>query len=376
MNKLIVLAVALLLVFSVFTGCGTVTGEVVKVEKDVVKVGFMVPQTGPLASVGYPVEKSLLLALDQINMGGKKIEIVVEDSRCNPSEAAIIANKFVNVDKVDVIVTGICSSVALAVAPIAEANKIIHITPVAASPKITYAGDYVFRISASSRLAATEAAKLISSHEIKTVGVIYENNDYPIGYYEVFTEEFEKLGGDVIIAETYDFGSSDMRTQILKVKDAEPEAMLILPIGIPGAAMMLKQIKELEVELPVYGQELVSYDSVVALAGDAADGVTAIMYDFDPEDVVSAEFIAEYELHYGEALVDKYYGAVGYDVLMLLFEGFEVCDGDADCLVEYLSSMESYSGAGGDLEFENGIWGLYRPIQMKTVRNGEFVLVE
>ncbi|MBT7929973.1 ABC transporter substrate-binding protein, partial [Candidatus Peregrinibacteria bacterium] len=78
----------------------------------------------------------------------------------------------------------------------------------------------------------------------------------------------------------------------------------------------------------------------------------------------------------GEALVDKYYGAVGYDVLMLLFEGFEVCDGDADCLVEYLSSMESYSGAGGDLEFENGIWGLYRPIQMKTVRNGEFVLVE
>jgi len=347
MNKLIVLAVALLLVFSVFTGCGTVTGEVVKVEKDVVKVGFMVPQTGPLASVGYPVEKSLLLALDQINMGGKKIEIVVEDSRCNPSEAAIIANKFVNVDKVDVIVTGICSSVALAVAPIAEANKIIHITPVAASPKITYAGDYVFRISASSRLAATEAAKLISSHEIKTVGVIYENNDYPIGYYEVFTEEFEKLGGDVIIAEAYDFGSADMRTQILKVKDAEPEAMLILPIGIPGAAMMLKQIKELEVELPVYGQELVSYDSVVNLAGDSADGVTAIMYDFDPEDDVSAEFIAEYSEFYGEELIDKYYGAVGYDVLMLLSEGFEVCGDNSECLKEFLYSVEDWKGASG-----------------------------
>jgi len=89
------------------------------------------------------------LAVDELNskegIKGRRINLIVEDDQCDPKIAVSAIEKLINVDKVAVIIGPSCSSSVLAAAPIAEKTRTISMTTIASSPKITYAGDYIFR---------------------------------------------------------------------------------------------------------------------------------------------------------------------------------------------------------------------------------------
>ena len=115
-------------------GCGnqTPTANVAKntqsnMERETIKIGYIGPLTGDVASIGIAGKNGMILAVEEINkkggINGKLIEAIYENSKCNGKDASSAAQKLVNMDDVDYIVGGYCSSETIGAYPITEENK-------------------------------------------------------------------------------------------------------------------------------------------------------------------------------------------------------------------------------------------------------------
>ena len=177
-----------LLVFSV--GCA-------KNDDGEIKIGVILPLTGPGAPYGQAEREGIELAINQFNAGGvvngkRKIRLIIEDSKTEPASGVSAINKLIQLDKVKVVIGDLASSVTLAMAPIAESHKVLLITPGASNPKISDAGDYIFRLYPSDDYQGKLLAKWASTKGINQVGIIHINNDFGFGLKDKFKSDFER----------------------------------------------------------------------------------------------------------------------------------------------------------------------------------------
>lgn len=157
---IVVLLVVLIVVAKSFNGAKDSSQTL----SETIKIGYFGPFTGPVATTsGEDVGNGWKLAVSKRpTIAGKQVEVIYEDDACDPKKAASAANKLISVDKVKILINGVCSGSMIAVMPIAENAKAILFTPVSTSPKITDGGDYVFRTSASSVHTAKAMADAIT----------------------------------------------------------------------------------------------------------------------------------------------------------------------------------------------------------------------
>ena len=348
------LAIALLVII----GC-TPTGEVVNEQvKQPVKIGFIGPLTGDASAYGIPSKEGVELAVEEINneggINGRLLEVIYEDGLCNGKDASNAANKLINMDKVSVIIGGLCSAETLAAAPIAENAKVILLSTASSSPDITNAGDYIFRVWPSDAFQGVKMADHIYNTEgLKTTGVLYTNSDYNIGLKNVFAESFKSLGGQVIVDQTYEQDAKDFRTQLLKIKNANPEAIFMVPYAEGG--IILKQIKELGLSSRLFGAEALGSQHIIDEAGNAAEGVIYTTPKFDEEDPNSKVFLERFRTKFGREPNLPVFVACGYDAMKIIFEAMKDKGLTSNEIKEYLYGVEDYPGACGTLSIdENG----------------------
>ncbi|RLA99718.1 MAG: ABC transporter substrate-binding protein, partial [Deltaproteobacteria bacterium] len=159
-----------------FTGC---------TKEKVIKVGAILRlSTG--ASDGLPAKRGIEIAVDEINaaggINGKPLKVIYEDSKDSPQASVTAFEKLISMDKVKVVIGPMMSGNTLAVAPIAERNHVVVITPNGTSPKISNAGKYIYR--GCTRIdkqaeALTKYAK--DKMGVKTVAILYSNEPYGKG---------------------------------------------------------------------------------------------------------------------------------------------------------------------------------------------------
>ena len=120
-------------------------------DENTIKIGVIMPQTGFLASPGQSVISGINLCIDEFNSknSDKKIELIFEDSKSDPKIGVSAINKLINVDHVKIVIGDLGSPIFLAMASIAEKNKVVMISPGASNPSVSEAGDYIFRIYTS-----------------------------------------------------------------------------------------------------------------------------------------------------------------------------------------------------------------------------------
>ncbi|MDP2752894.1 MAG: ABC transporter substrate-binding protein, partial [Nitrospirota bacterium] len=140
--SVISIIVASLMVFSF--GCA-------KKEEKEIKIGASLPLTGEIASYGNRAKRGIEIALDEINsvggINGKKVLVIFEDEKNDPKTAVSIITKFATVDKLPVVIGSAGSTVTLAMTPIANQNKVVLISPMSSSIKLTTeSGPYFFRV--------------------------------------------------------------------------------------------------------------------------------------------------------------------------------------------------------------------------------------
>ncbi|MBI2669431.1 penicillin-binding protein activator [Candidatus Woesearchaeota archaeon] len=237
---------------------------------DTVNIGFMAPLSGDAASYGLSILKGAQVAVEQA--GVTNVKLIAEDSKCDPKEAVSAINKLITVDKVQAIVGEVCSGATLAAAPIAEQNSVVLISSASTSPKITTAGDYIFRSVPSDAHQAAFGAELVVK-KYKKLAILYSNEEYGAGFNSVLKEAFPKLGGEIVASEAVERGSVDLRTQLTKIKNSKADAIYIISNSPDSAVAALKQIKELGINAAIFGSEGLKSQAILDGAGNAAEGM-------------------------------------------------------------------------------------------------------
>ena len=193
---MLVSAVALTLL----AGCGGSGAKSGGADAKTVKVGVFLPLTGDNAAGGELELRGIKLAnklYPEIN--GKKIELVVADNKSDKAEAANVAARLIEKDKVKVILGSYGSSLAMAAGNIVKEAKVPAIGTSCTNPQVTLNNDYYFRACFIDPFQGTVMANYAFKKGAKKVAIVQEvSNDYAVGLAKFFKDAFEKLGGQVI----------------------------------------------------------------------------------------------------------------------------------------------------------------------------------
>ncbi|MFH1052132.1 MAG: ABC transporter substrate-binding protein [bacterium] len=366
MKKLIVLLIALSFVFIACNEKSKPEG------KEVIKIGAILPLTGSAAPYGNNAKNGIELAITDIEkIYSIKIEVIYEDSKTDPQSAVNALKKLYSINKIKIIIGDINSSGLLAMAPIAEKNKIILLSPGASNPKISYAGKYIFRNWHSDALEGEIAAKFaFDSLKWKKTAILFVNASYGIGLAETFKNIFSNLGGDVISYESYQQNAYDMREQIITIKKLNPDG-LYLPGWPKEMSIALRQLKQLGVKLQILSSQGFDDPLILSLAGKSAEGVIyTVPKEADTSNSITINFKNKYKSIYGKE--PGVCSASGYDALKILVTAIKNVGTNIDRIQYYLSNLKDFPGVDGNVTFdENG--DLIKPFLFKIVKNNNII---
>lgn len=341
---------------------------------EAIKIGYIGPFSGPVAgTAGEDVANGWKLAFSKNSIvGGRPIEVIYEDDACDPKQAVSAAQKLINVDKVKIIVNGVCSGSMLAAAPITESNKVVLFTPVSTSPKISDAGDYVFRTSGTGDHTAQAIIEGIKKFGYQKVAVIYEKSEYPVGIKDALLSRISQVpNGKIVTEEGVNLNETDMRSQLSKVSQSQPQVIVVLANSAVTANTFAKQVKELNIKIPAIGNEYFAFDVVVN--NNDADGIYATQYTYNPESRDYRSFLADYEKEYRKTPSQAIYAALAFDGYNVLVGALDKCDGDdPSCVRDRLYEIKNFEGITGTITIDNK-GDTVRGFTLRKISNGKLV---
>ena len=267
---------------SVFVACGDDAGE-----GNPYRIGVMESLTGTGETYGTVAYRAKIMAMDEINaaggINGRRLELVVEDSKCSAQDAISAYNKLTDVDGVKIILGTSCSGAMLGVAPLAEADGVVLFSGLASNPDIADAGDYIFRTQISDIEVGIRTGNVLWADGIRTLATITEGTDYAEGVRRTSVAQFEQNGGRVIAEERFASDTTDFRSQLTKLFNGSPDALHVAPQSEFAAGTIVKQARELGYQGPIYGETITVGRTALDIADDAATGLKAITATADPD---------------------------------------------------------------------------------------------
>ncbi len=371
-GRLAIAAAALTLALAVLTACDPDAAE-----SSAFRIGVMESLTGAGETYGTVAIQSKTLAAEDINaaggIGGRPLELVVEDSKCNAQDAITAYNKLTDVEGVRIILGTSCSGAMLGVAPLAERDGVILFSGMASNPDIANAGDYIFRTQISDTEVGRSTGDLLWSDGIRRLATISEETDYAAGIRRVTVERFEQNGGSVVAAERFGSDTTDFRTQLAKLFDAGPDALHVAPQSEFAGGTIIKQARELGYSGPIYADTISVGATALEIAGDAATGIRAITAAPDPDNELAQDLLSRFRERYEYITLPWHLGSV-YDTVHIAAECLrrtgddQDADGFRDCLYEI--TWSGAIGEGYSFDSDGEVVGLSRSV-VEVLPTGE-----
>jgi len=352
------------------------TAQPAAAKPDVYKVGLINHLTGDAAAYGQSMKKGTELALDVINgaggVGGTKVEVIFEDDRLNAADAQTAFLKLTQSDKVPVVMGSSSSSISLSLCPRAQESKVVQISSVSTAPSLKDCGKYFFSAMASDTAQGPEWVKVADSLGAKEAAVMYINNDYGIGVKDTFVQAFEAAGGKVLIAQPFELGARDFRTEVLKVKETNPKVTFIVDHVAEGS-IVVKQAKELGMETQWVTDVSMVAKEVIDLSGAASEGVMGLR--------AGSTMTPEYKA-FQEAFTKKFneeptiWSDFAYDTMMLVAKAIEKGGYTSDGIQKALFDVAAtYVGPSGAKKFDQ--YGISQGVyEWMIVKDGQWTVYE
>ncbi len=370
LNKIILWIIGLIIVIGLIW-LGYSDREVVREEGEVIKIGVTIPISGGAKSYGQSVRWAVDLALEEINKEGEKIKLIYEDTQADIKTGLNAIQKLISQDKVDAIIGDPISGISLAMAPIIEENKIVMIAPGSAVPELTKAGKYIFRLKLGADVDSSEMARISYNNlGFRNVDLIYINNDYGVGVKESFTDEFNKLGGNVVREESFFEKTTDFRTLLTKIKNDDVDLIVIASFA-QELGIFLKQKLELGIEIPVFTHRGGVNPEMMRIAEESSNGLIFLEeFDIDDPREEVQEFVKNFENKYNEK--PELFAAMGFDALNIFSEAFDECSVNSECVKNYLFNLKDYKGVSGIINFDE-FGNVLKETAIKMILNGKFI---
>ncbi|TPE50991.1 ABC transporter substrate-binding protein [Amaricoccus solimangrovi] len=288
-----------------------------------VMIGVSGPLTGPQAQYGALWKQGFDLALERINaeggIDGRPLEYTFEDSQNDPRQTIAIAQKFISDPAIVVEVGDFSSTASMAASPLYQRGGLVQFGFTNSHPDFTKTGDYMW----SSSISQSQEQQVMADYAVDRLGlrriaVLHLNTDWGTTAKNIFVEEAKKRGAEVVAAEGYLPDEKDFRATLTRIKASDPDGLLLESYYSDGA-LLVRQIREVGIDLPIVAVGSVYSPDFLSLAGDAANGVhtTAYFTPVSPRPEVQA-FIKDFTAEYGQE--PNNFNAMAYDTMNILAE--------------------------------------------------------
>ncbi|HET6294430.1 MAG TPA: ABC transporter substrate-binding protein [Kribbella sp.] len=322
-----------------------------------IKIGAVLDITGAGATLGVPERKTLEMLAKQVTaaggIGGRAVELVIEDNQSTEDGAAKAVNKLVSQDKVDLIIGASRTGPSLAMRPIAESAKIPMIS-LAANAKIVDGSQWVFKTAQNDKVVLEDIVDQAVAKGWKSIALIRDSSGFGEGIGEMLTELGAPQGIKVVRTEKFAPDATDFTAQMVNIRNAKADANLIWGIP-PAAGLAQKAYKQLGVTGAVIQSHGIGNQAFLDSAGPSADGLTAPLGRLlvadqltadDPQKKVIEKFVADYKAAYpGES--PSTFAGHAYDAFQLAVTALGQVGTDGQKLRDQLEGVKGFAGVSG-----------------------------
>jgi branched-chain amino acid transport system substrate-binding protein len=327
------LVILIIIVLVIYLGAGKKTTQApapttstspTPTTKETIKIGILAHQTGFGAIWGDGEIKAAVDSIKELQNKGAKIEYVVEDCASDKDKCVNAANKLINIDKVDVIIGPTWAEWFEVVAPIAQQNKVILISPSGGTTRLI--GKYIFSIRYNIKGNASAILNFLDSNNIKNAAIVTAQDAYFIQILNVFNNLDTK--GILKSKLEVNPNEKDFKTIVAKIKNNDAVAVNVSEAQYPSFIKTLKEFM---------------FKGIVVLTGAVhpekeKEIYSGIYYiDFN----VPTEFIEKYK---------SPSSPMAYDAVKLYYEAYKNVGKDPDKIADYLEKI-NFNGVMGIIKF-------------------------
>ncbi len=368
------LAAAILLLGSLSCGQNE-TGEI--------RVGVVVPLTGPLSSNGLQMKNGMELALGEINgsplLGGKEIRFIVKDSEGTPDGAERAYGTLIEQDKVVAVLGPFTSSATERIIPVAQRNKVVAFSPTSAARGLSARSGFLFRTSLTVdplvRAGVGVTTERLRYDNVATI--VNESDKFSSSNHEKVKEELGKHGVRVVSEQTYSrtgaAGLPDLTAQLTDMINAvpRPEALFISSLA-PGRRGVMVQARRLGMDIPFLVTLFTSDDiseANAAYPGAAEGAITFTTWIAAVDTPENRRFLRNYREKYdGEP---DAFAALSYAAAHILAEAIAAASSaDPEAIRDAMADIRTET-LFGEFYFDRNGDAVYEPV-IAVVKNGEF----
>jgi branched-chain amino acid transport system substrate-binding protein len=331
------------------------------------KIGVIAPLSGDLSALGLGIQHSVELAVKQANdsnaIPGWKLVVDAKDDEAKTEPGKNAATALASDKDVIGVVGTLNTSVSQQVQPVLAPKNIVQVSPANTGPGLTQGAKWqtdpkrpyptYFRTCTTDAVQGPFAARyLFETAKITKVATIHDKKAYGQGLVGTFTEEFKKLGGQVVAAQTINPDDSNYQAVISSVKPSNPQAVYYGG-EYPNAGPLSQQMKAAGLNVPLMGGDGIFDPKYITLAGKTSDGDLATSVGAPVDSLESAKkFVADYNAqNYKEPYAA--YGGYSYDAANAIIEALKVSLKDAK---DVESARQATVDAMGKVSFD-GVTG-------------------
>ncbi|EPR31036.1 branched-chain amino acid ABC transporter substrate binding protein precursor [Alkalidesulfovibrio alkalitolerans DSM 16529] len=338
------------------------------------KIGSLSPLTGPYAADGNDIANGVRAAIAAIEKEGgipgfDGIELMAEDSACDPKQAVAAANKLLSA-KVAGVIGAYCSSATIPASDVLSEDDIPMLTPASTNEKVTERGlKHMYRVCGRDDDQSVVAVQFMTDYlKGKSVYIVDDKTTYSQGLADNVKKLAAEKGLKVIAHDHVNQGDRDFSAVLTKIKAANPDVFYMSLQNSSSGALMLIQARRMGINAAIIGQDAVYHPQLMEIAKADAEGVFLTFGFIDESTEAYQKFLAAYA-PYG---TPGAYSGYAYDSATVLLKAIKDAGSTKPDDIRAAIMKMDFQGASKHIKFmENGDSGSNYIIRM--VKDGQFV---
>ncbi len=356
-----------------------------------IKIVGIFSSSGNAAALGEPELETIKMLVEEKNaaggINGQPIELITYDDRSDQNQAILAMKKALTQDGATVVIGGTISGNALAMLPLAEQYETPYIS-LAASKQVYVdengnARKWVFKMPQDDQLAVERILKYLKEKNLTKVAWLNSANSYGTGGHDEFKKYAPEYGIEAVVEDEFEATVKDAKPLLTRVKMENPEAIIVWGT-VQDSAVVIKNIRELALEMPILASHGIATEQFIDVAGDAANDVVLpsgklLVADSLDNSNPQKELLVNYSQQY----TDKYnkpastFGTYAADGFNIAVKAIEAKGTDRAAIRDYIENeLGEYVGVTGvfNITPEDHMGLAPDSFEMVRIVNGKWVL--
>ncbi len=346
-----------------------------------VKIGVALSMTGAAAAYGATQKNGIQLASDEINAAagndGVKIVPLFDDDASTPQQGINVYNKFINSDRVSLIIGPTLSNTAQVTNRIAQQSGVPVLAISNTAKGITDIGDFIFRDSLTEAVVIPNTIRIAKEKlGIKRVAVLYGDDDaFTKGGYDAFKNALAEAGIEILGEMTFAKGDRNFSPQLTQIKGMNPDAIIASAL-VEEASGIVSQARQLGIPatVPIIGGNGFNSPALIKNAGEAAEGViVGAAWNMTSTNPLNKQFVEAYTARFGSP--PDQFAAQAYAGVFIVREAVMKAGSaeDRKAIRDAMAQIKDFDTVLGRFSFTAGRDADHTPV-VQTVKGGKFVV--